>query len=89
MGAQESDGAFFFNGMPVGILLLPVPRVAGHWRYEPYRGPGHYDMQMALRDGQPAQCITDDRGSRITFLVVGCPDYGVLEVREVQFPNSD
>jgi hypothetical protein len=89
MDAQERDGDFFFNGMDVGILSLPIPRVAGNWHYVPYRGPGHYDLQMALRDRQPAQCVTDDRGTRITFTVVGCPADGVLEVRDVQFPNSD
>ena len=61
--------------MPVGCFenqcVLSMP---GRFRYMPYRGPGHHEMQMALRNGQRPRCTISDT----SFEIVECPEYGVL-----------
>jgi hypothetical protein len=81
MPQDEHD--FMFEGMEVGIFQ-ELPRSPGRYRYEPYRGPGHYEMQSRLRSGQSPRCYYDSGGVRVSFGVSVCPEYGVLELYDFE-----
>ena len=68
-----------FNGMLVGSLE-EMPRSPGRYRYEPYRGLGHYEMQMLRRSGGSPRCCYDAGDERVSFTIHDCPEYGVLEL---------
>jgi len=79
------DREFFFNGMPVGCFLeAEFPRIAARYPYMPYRGPGHYEMQLRLHAGECPRCHYEDGGVRTSFIVGGCPDYGFLDLRDFE-----
>src|SRR5690606_15876347 len=72
---------FYFDGMAVGLFLeSDGPRIPGRYRYEPYRGPGHFDMQTICRAGGLPRCYYDIAAERVSFAVIDCPDYGVLQL---------
>src|SRR5689334_18285903 len=89
-GPAMSEGTkFFFRGIEVGELAAGTPMVSGGRRpYMPYRGPGHYAMQMALQTQVPACCETFGPTGRVEFEVLGCPEYGVLEIGAVNAPSE-
>jgi len=70
---------FLIEGMEVGILEK-YPHEPGRYRYEPYRGPGHYEMQRRLSSGEKPRCYYDCDGVRVSFIVSSCPEYGILEL---------
>jgi hypothetical protein len=72
---------FLFDGMEVGIFRdADFPSSPGRYRYEPYRGPGHYEMQTKLRAGEQPRCYYDRDGFRVSFTVSSCPEHGILEL---------
>lgn len=74
---------FSYKGMPVGCFEEDrYPMAPGRYRYEPYRGPGHYEMQTVWRAGGKPRCSFQVDGRRASFAVVGCPQHGVLELTE-------
>ncbi|HYH67497.1 MAG TPA: hypothetical protein VD866_22560 [Urbifossiella sp.] len=81
MEARGPD--FFLNGLPVGRFDQPDgPTGSGRYRYDPYRGAGHLRLQEQLRAGTAPRCEYDATGERVSFVVAGCPEPGVLELRE-------
>jgi hypothetical protein len=75
---------FFFHGDVVGEFTGAVPLVeVGRYAYMPFRGSGHYAMQTALRAGLPARCEIPHASGHVTIEVIGCPEYGVLEIGAV------
>ena len=83
MPAPPHEFQFSYKGMPVGSFELEsYPTAPGRYRYMPYRGPGHYELQTALRTGAQPHCTFQARGRAVSFVVVDCPEYGVLEVAE-------
>jgi hypothetical protein len=81
MNSAEHD--FMFEGMGVGVFQ-ELPASPGLFRYEPYRGPGHYEMQERLKAGENPRCYYDSKGMRISFTVTRCPEYGVLELLDFE-----
>jgi hypothetical protein len=76
-----SELEFFYDGMAVGTFEeLEYPRKNGTFRYMPYRGAGHYEMQTARRNAVLPRCYYDDDQERVFFTVVDCPEYGILEL---------
>jgi hypothetical protein len=71
---------FNFGTLPVGYFKDEVPTAEGRVRYEPYRGPGHYQMGIALREGKHPRCSYEAGGSIVNFDVIGRPEFGVLEL---------
>jgi len=72
---------FEFSGEPVGLFEDGVcPNSDGLFRYEPYRGPGHLHMQELLRKSGTAQCHYVHAGEKVSFVVIGCPEHGVLHL---------
>jgi hypothetical protein len=72
---------FDFTGEPVGLFEgSTLPTSDGLYRYEPYRGIGHLHMQEQLKRGASAVCSYIANDSRVSFAVVGCPEYGVLNL---------
>ena len=76
---------FFFEGHVVGVLAdTDGPRVPGRYGYMPYRGGGHYLMQTSLRSGGSPRCACQTEQENVEFTVRSCPEYGVLEIDEIQ-----
>ena len=74
-----------FQEMPVGIFLESErPRSSGRYRYMPYRGRGHYQLGLEMGKKGSARCYYDVGPERISFSVVGCPEYGVLELADFE-----
>ena len=86
MAKGASNLEFTYDGKPVGYFEEPeCPRVSGRYRYVPYRGPGHYELQLAVRDGKTPRCVVPSN-PEISFAVLACPEYGVLELSEFSRP---
>jgi hypothetical protein len=76
---------FKFDGMAVGFFGgAEHPSAPGRYKYIPYRGPGHYEVQTRLRSGRKPRCYYDRDGVRVSFVVGECPEYGVLELGDFQ-----
>jgi hypothetical protein len=72
---------FMFDGKAVGIFEeINPPCSTGLYRYMPFRGPGHYEMQTLRRAGNLPRCYYEANGVRVSFTVNDCPEYGVLEL---------
>ena len=72
---------FVFDGNPVGEFEGPAfPNTPGRYRYMPFRGLGHYNMQTVLQTGTPAHCEGSDGKHAVELLVTSCPEDGVLQV---------
>jgi hypothetical protein len=70
---------FYFDGMAVGHFEQDdYPTTDGQYRYMPYRGPGHYEMQTSLERGDEVRCSYKTRGQHVTFVVRECPEHGAL-----------
>jgi hypothetical protein len=81
---------FMFKGMPVGHFEeSEYPRRDGRYRYMPYRGPGHLQMQTELRNSARAECHYEFGGERVTFAVEDYPEYGVLELANFERAQLD
>jgi hypothetical protein len=79
----EIERDFFLDGMPVGYFDgQDFPSCPGSYQYMPYRGGGHYRMQLQLSAGESPRCTYDCGNTRVSFIVSGCPEYGVLELRD-------
>lgn len=75
------DLEFYFQCEAVGVLQR-APGTEGEYEigYEPYPGPGHYELQRTLRERQSAICEYMQQQERKTFTVLGCPCYGRLTI---------
>lgn len=81
MPMRPSPLSFDFCGQPVGCFDDGVaPQTDGLYRYQPFRGPGHLRMQQQLNAGGTATCHYQDAGSKVSFVVRACPEYGVLDL---------
>jgi hypothetical protein len=77
------DLEFMFDGLPVGCFEeAAYPSAPGRYRYMPYRGAGHYFMHQKRRESGAAHCTYECGGRRVSFVVIDCPEYGVLELRD-------
>lgn len=82
---MPKDLEFFFNGFPVGFFEEKVfPTKPGLYRYMPHRGPGQYELVLAQQAGTKPQCSYETVELLVRFLVVDCPQYGVLEHSEFE-----
>ena len=81
------DLDFFYKGNGVGFFEeTKPPQTDGKYRYMPYRGYGHLSMQTDRRKGIFPRCYYDIDGERISFTVIDCTEYGVLEL--IDFEKS-
>ena|ERR1700722_10405025 len=79
---------FSYKDMPVGVFQEEAfPTAPGHYRYMPYRGGGHYEMQKALHAGSRPRCTFRTLDRVVSFAVVDCPEPHVLEL--VEFRDED
>jgi hypothetical protein len=53
-----------------------IPNRDGNYKYEPFRGIGHYEMATQLESGAGAKCYV--RQSK--FTVKNIPEYGVIKI---------
>src|SRR5437763_16613432 len=57
MARSPHELEFSYEGMPVGYFEEErYPMAPRRYRYMPYRGPGHYEMQTARRAGGRPRC---------------------------------
>ena len=81
----EDNLSFMVEAMAVGYFIdAEYPRQSGRYRYMPYRGPGHYQMQLELRERGSARCYYDIGTKRVSFTVIDCPAYGLLELADFE-----
>lgn len=81
---------FFFGSLVVGIFQTGLPpHRDGRYPYEPYRGGGHYLLQESLKRSPGQRCYFRKGKLRHCFTVVGCPEYGILELAEFDTPIAD
>ena len=70
---------FYLDTQPVGWFVDAQPPVTeGEYRYEPFRGPGHYNLLQGLDASHTQRCHYECNGKRVEFSVVGHSGYGVL-----------
>ena len=80
---------FRFRGLEVGYFEgQTYPKVAGCFHYEPYRGPGHYEMMGALKEAGEALIEFDDAGVQWTA-VAKKSVYGVLVLAGFSSSSAD
>lgn len=83
---------FFFGRDPVGYFDR-VPDAPGHYRYEAFRGPGHYDMCLALESDGTAHCLCRvEQQQWVEFDVMGESDDGELlleNIATMQLPQGE
>ncbi len=74
---------FLFKGMPVGYFEeSEYPRQSGRYRYMPYRSLGHYQMHAEKREKGKVRCYYQVGSEQVSFAVLDCPGYGILELAE-------
>jgi hypothetical protein len=80
-----TDLEFTFGNNVVGTFEeTSYPRTPGRYHYMPYRGPGHFDMQESLKLNGKAKCHFGTEQERISFSVVSCPEYGILQLENFE-----
>lgn len=80
---------FSIGELQVGIFEeSQYPKGPGHYRYQPYRGPGHLEMQEKLRSGGIARCHYGNNKEQVHFTVTSCPEYGVLELTNFEHKTN-
>lgn len=63
---------FYYGELAVGEFPSPGPKKPGAYSYMAYRGPGHYEMGVALKSEPGVRCwLRQKDGSRLGFSVVG------------------
>jgi hypothetical protein len=86
--AMKPGVVFMHENEPVGVFSGAAPPVTdGIYRYEPYRGTGHLQMQQRLKESH-ASCSYSFHGAAVTFRVVACPSYGVLQLASFEIRTS-
>ncbi len=87
MGSSKLE--FLLNGMPVGYFEeSEYPRQDGRYRYVPYRSLGHYQMHTALEHGH-VRCYYTLGSEKISFAVLDCPEYGILELADFRHDRKE
>jgi hypothetical protein len=75
---------FSHNGVVAGYFDQGVmPSTPGRYRYMPYRSAGHYCVCLESRSGGHPVCTLVANEQALSFIVVGIPEYGVLEIERV------
>lgn len=81
---------FTFKGLPVGCFEgAEYPQQNGRYRYLPYRGPGHLQMHSERRATGSARCSFTVGSRPVSFVVLDCPEYGLLELADFEFEARD
>lgn len=75
---------FTFNQMVVGEFTDGYPTAPGDITYMPYRGPGHGQMQKALKDAGQVSCSFRKEGNTFTLTIIACPKYRVLTASDLR-----
>ena len=75
---------FYFDEMPVG-RFESAPTVPGKYKYEAFRGIGHYLLHQSLDNGESPRCTVGE----ISFDVIDKPEIGVLELSNFSAHESN
>lgn len=74
---------FFFERNAVGIFeVFDYPTEEGEYRYQPYRGFGHYEIWQTIREKEFAVCYYINKDKKISFKVEDAGKYGKLKLSE-------
>jgi hypothetical protein len=71
---------FLENGSSIGILEK-IPVENGNYKYEPFRGIGHYQMATQIDAGGTVKCRLYNEGKVIRFIVKDISESGVLQIQ--------
>ena len=71
---------FFFEEHAVGYFEDQLPSSPGHYRYMPFRGPGHLHLVKALATSGPQRCYYVIERKRHYFIVLNTASDGILLV---------
>lgn len=81
---------FVFKGLPVGAFEgSEYPKRKGLYRYLPFRGPGHLQMHLERLETGSARCSYKVGSKQVAFVVLDCPEYGLLELADFEFEEDD
>ena len=87
MTIKEDTTEFKYNEMPVGFFNQNPPAKPGLYSYMPLRGMGHYEFQNEMKKCNKPKCtfIRNVKGEpvEINFIVKSCPEYGVIEIEDI------
>jgi hypothetical protein len=76
---------FYINDMVVGTFEgNRYPVQDGEYKYMPYRGPGHLEMQNRLKKDGKAQCKYILKNKDIIFDITACPKYGIVVLANIR-----
>jgi hypothetical protein len=82
---NKSVLAFFIDDMVVGTFETDqYPKQDGDYKYIPYRGTGHLELQNRLKNNGTAQCKYKMNSRVMTFDVIACPQYGIVTIANVR-----
>jgi hypothetical protein len=77
---NNEDIVFYLeDGSSIGFIER-IPEIKGNYKYEPFRGLGHYRMSTQIQAGSRVKCYVQVEKKRIEFLVKNILEYGVIEV---------
>jgi hypothetical protein len=79
---RQYGAGFEFDGEEAGVFYEgEEPSSDGVVEHMPVRSPAHLEMHRTVRASGVAHCTyTATDGRKLSFVVVGSPDYGVLKV---------
>ena len=87
---MNNELTFYFEDLPVGYFEEEAyPSSHGRYKYMPFRDPGHYNLQVALKSSSGQLCYYRHDGNIHYFKVVGCPQYGYLDLIEFSMPKKE
>ena len=80
--SHDPVGADFYMGSQVVGAFTggSLPTTEGVYPYEPYRGPGHLNLQMELKASRMPRCFYETNAQRVFFVVIACPAVGMLSL---------
>ena len=74
---------FYFRKGLVGIFQVSeFPSEPGVYPYMPYRSGAHHGMHLTLRESGFAECSLVTENGSVRFKVIGCPEYGQLQLSD-------
>lgn len=76
--------AFFIDGTFAATFVDAFPLADGRYRYEPYRGGGHYDLWRTIEAFGSARCFYEIGSDLVYFSARASSDYGFLNLSDFE-----
>jgi hypothetical protein len=66
-----------------------APKEPGIYEYQPFRGPGHLNLSVALKAKPGQLCSIKGQGQVIQFEVASLPGQGKIEITNIALIGND